>query len=110
MNSPNGPVPIRSTWKDPIGKPLTNRRIAFYQREGRYGREAQERALASCVDVNGFVNRCCEPGCNTYINVRWCTFLYLPKVGYYCPKCRQKHRNEALKEKELNKRIIAEYE
>ncbi len=32
---------IPSTWRDPIGPLLTNRRISFYQLEGRYGPEAQ---------------------------------------------------------------------
>ncbi len=43
---PTSSVPIRSTWRDAIGAPLTNRKILQYERDGRYGPEAQAKALA----------------------------------------------------------------
>lgn len=42
---PASRVPIRSTWKSAVGKPLTNHRIEYYQRAGVYGDEARRAAL-----------------------------------------------------------------
>jgi len=39
------PVPIRSTWRDPVGPLLTDRRIAYWEKEGYYGAETKRRAL-----------------------------------------------------------------
>jgi hypothetical protein len=39
-------IPIRSTWRDAIGAPLTDHRITHYMRQGRYGDEARLRVLA----------------------------------------------------------------
>jgi len=41
---------IKSTWKDPIGTKLTNKRISNRIREGWYGRIAQLRLLARGAD------------------------------------------------------------
>lgn len=42
---PTNRVPIRSTWRDAIGAPLTDHRIRAYAAEGRYGDEAKRREL-----------------------------------------------------------------
>lgn len=86
-------IPIRSTWPSfARGKPLTNARIAFYEREGRYGVEHKTRALAAQSKTNA--TGPCECGCK--INVRFCRwFNYLPHAGNYCPRCLDKYRKIA---------------
>lgn len=95
---------IRSTsaFDNVVGKPLTNARINYYAREGRYGKDAQQRAVASVVRVNGTVEFC---KCGAYINVRYMNYSYLPQPGYWCPKCRERWRAERDKEREYNRRL-----
>lgn len=101
---------IRSTWRDPIGVPLTNRRILNRTKEGWYGETAKLAALKkiklSTPVKSGFVERC---ECGTQLGVSYLSFKYLPKPGFYCPACRLKHRalhdKDEEREKEFNKRV-----
>ena len=55
LNKPLPPdyrVPIKSTWKDALGVPLTNRRITNRIKQGWYGRIAQLQLLARGSDKN----------------------------------------------------------
>lgn len=42
--------PIKSTWRDPIGKPITDRVILNRAKQGFYGEIERLRALARCSD------------------------------------------------------------
>lgn len=86
---------LPSSWRSAIGKTLTNRRIAEYQREGMYGSGLKLPPLNQALP-------CCE--CKSHINTRKCPFDYLPKPGVYCKKCLTKHRAERDKQLEENKR------
>lgn len=86
---------LPSTWRNGIGKTLTNRRIAEYQREGRYG----SGLLLPPVDD---AKPCCQ--CKSTINTRQCGFEYLPKSGVYCKKCLAGWRVERDQKAELRKR------
>lgn len=43
------PIPIRSTWRGPIGKLLTDNRIRYYEQAGYYGRDR----VIHCCRCNG---------------------------------------------------------
>lgn len=83
---------IKSAWKDPIGKPLTDAIIRRYERLGHYGGEREVQAS------NGFVHRCRE--CNTKKHVVFYKYRYLPQPGFYCPACLKGHRAELEKAKQ----------
>lgn len=82
-------VPIRSTWRDPIGKKLNNAIIARRARQGFYGKEAQLRATKKIEVSTGIVHRC---SCGERVGTLWYKYRYLPKPGFYCPRCLAVHR------------------
>lgn len=91
----NPSVRFPSTWRDAIGKPLTDSAILAYIREGRYGPDLQRRQLARdhATIVQGRIilaRKCCE--CDNLGN--FMRFNYLPKAGYYCDHCRNVHKSE----------------
>jgi len=107
----DGSAPIRSTWRDPIGKKLTNRIIANREAEGWYGPEAQEKAQRTPSGSLGIVFRCLE--CGTRNGVHYLRHSYLPKPGDYCKRCALTHKTAFLKARELdrafNESILREY-
>lgn len=86
---------IASGWKDPIGKLLTDRRIAQLQREGKYGPlyKLPPRSSGACA------------GCHRTPETRKVSFAYLPKPGVWCPDCIDRWREVDRKDRELRKRI-----
>lgn len=88
---------LPTSWRDGYGKPLTNKRIAEYQREGRYGSGLKLPPLDSAQP-------CISPGCKTTINTRKCDYGYLPKPGVYCQKCLKGWRFERDKAVEVKRR------
>lgn len=87
---------LPSTWRQAIGKRLTNRRIAEYQREGKYGTELKLPPLEH--------GRPCV-GCKTKVNTRYFDYDYLPTAGVYCKNCRLRHRDARDKEREQRARL-----
>ena len=79
-------VPIKSTWRDPIGKQLTNRIIANRIREGWYGEAMKLAALAKLPvhQTDGTLNRC---ACGELRGVRWYDYKYLEQPAFLCPRC-----------------------
>src|SRR6266850_1302765 len=101
---PCSTIPIRSTWKDAIGKTLTNRRIAKLMLEGHYGPVAREKQLkrGEFRATKGLIFRC---ACGSTKDVRYLRYAYLPKPDNYCPICLAQHRNEKDRELELARRV-----
>lgn len=108
-------VRFPSTWRDPVGKLLTNRRIHQLQLEGRYGPEAkrlaEEREKArqgKIVRLGGRIYSC---SCGETLRVRLLGYAYLPSLGWWCPKCvtlwRDKRDRERERERELRERLQA---
>jgi hypothetical protein len=99
----NHPVPIRSTWRDPVGKRLTNGIIRRWQRLGWYGEVAATAA--------GIIHHCCE--CNSRKHVVFYKNRFLPTPGFYCPPCYAIHRAKRDAEVELNQKwreqLLSEY-
>jgi hypothetical protein len=89
-------VHLPSTWRSAIGKTLTNRRIAEYQREGRYGSGLKLPPLDSAKP-------CIQ--CKSVINTRKMNYAYLPHAGVYCPACRKEHKAKREKEREIRARL-----
>lgn len=89
-------IRLPSTWRTAIGPVLTNKRIAEYQREGRYGSNLVLPPLQTA-------RPCCA--CNSTINTRYWSLDYLPKAGVWCNKCRSIHRAKRDKETEQLKRL-----
>lgn len=100
-----GNTPIRSTWKTETGKPLTNRRIADYQRQGYYGKAMQEQTLRVTRHLRESVVFRCE--CGVSEEVRFLRYAYLPKAGHYCPRCLAVYKRQRDLDAELNKRVRA---
>lgn len=100
--TPDYRIPIKSTWRDPIGKPLTNRAITERMKQGWYGVTARFAALAK-TPKSDFVHRCEHEGCGETLGVKHLSFKYLPKPMFLCPRHRMAQRNIALKNKEVNK-------
>jgi hypothetical protein len=94
-------VHVRSTWRDPIGTLLTNRRILERMRQGWYGPQLQEKAKARATLRTAYVFRC---ACGIAEDVRFLHYSYLPQAGWYCPRCLAKYRKENQQEKELKRR------
>lgn len=88
---------VGSTWKPPIGKLLTNRRIRELMQEGHYGplMKLPPRSSGYCI----------EPGCGRHEFTRRASYNYLPKWGVYCPVCLDKYKEKARLERELRKKI-----
>jgi len=96
-------VYLRSSWRDPIGALLNNRRITEYARLGRYGKAMKDsvdrkRGLRPCQD--------CHSPYASFLR-----FSYLPKAMWCCEVCRAGYRAGHEKaerlEKELRDRIRA---
>ncbi len=88
-------VPIRSSWRDAIGKRLNNAIITRRQRQGFYGAVAQKRAQSKITQNTGIVHRC---ACNRTDGVVWYAYKYLPKPAWNCPHCIARYRAEHNKE------------
>lgn len=94
--NPRARVP--SSWRDPIGKPLTDSIIRQYAREGVYGPDEQRKQQAidhaNIVDGVLRLGQQCQ-GCKDAIG-QYMRFSYLPCAGYYCNTCREgyKHARE----------------
>lgn len=84
-------VRFPSTWRQPVGKPLTSRRITELQREGYYGAALK---LPPKVDARPCLH------CKSTINTWWMAYGYLPTCGVYCSLCRKAFKDEGLKAKE----------
>ncbi len=93
---------IRSGWKDPVGKQLTNSTIAKHQRAGWYGPVMKENALKGYKPTGGLVFRCT---CGEREGLRYLTYSYLNRPGYICPRCLNAIRKERDQEKELARRV-----
>jgi hypothetical protein len=109
-------VPIKSTWRLPIGKKLTDRLITERAKQGWYGTAAKERALSGLpvTATNGFIDRCeGQDGlCGKMQGVKHFKYKYLPKPMFLCPSCLQIERNRAIKQKDQQrafKRNIEEF-
>src|SRR5438874_13586522 len=92
-----------STWKDAIGRPLTDAAIRQYAREGFYGPDEQRRQRArdkaNVVDGKVMLARPCERCADGKKLGNFMRFAYLPHAGYYCDACRTYYKKE--KEKAL---------
>lgn len=100
---------IKSTWRDPIGKPLTDRLINKRAKEGFYGLAAKQAALNK-TENKGFVDRC---QCGEWRGIKWLDFSYLPKPGFYCHSCRLIEKSRGEKRKEIEKQFrkkVTQYE
>lgn len=98
---PSFVVPIRSTWRDPVGKKLTNAIIRKWEKLGFYGKErAANYILYPCME--------CKRTPAVYFRNR-----YLPTPGFYCLACRAKHRTAAetaeREEAKLKELLLSEY-
>lgn len=84
-------TPIKSTWRDPIGPVLTDRRILNRQKQGWYGEHAKQQALACSKTLmpHGVIVRC---SCGENRGIKHYTFKYLEKPGFYCPACLEQQR------------------
>ena len=95
-------VPIRSTWKQPVGKKLTDALIRKWEKLGYYG---------EAVQSNYVVQRCCECDKKGAIYYRW---KYLPTPGFYCLSCLGKYRaakeREELEKQKWREQLLKEYE
>lgn len=108
---------LPSTWRTAIGPLLTNRRIRMREAQGFYGKAAQQRALLRITDKHeklsraGVIFRCV--GCDTTEGIKYLHWSYLPKAGWYCPRCLAVHRIERDREENmaraLAERIRQEY-
>ena len=96
-------VHIGSGWRQPIGKLLTNRRILELQRQGFYGRRAQEIATASLVrrnkDGTASPQAC---ACGEILGVKFYNYSYLGHAQHLCRKCLEVKRAEHDRERQLN--------
>ena len=105
-------VHLPSTWKDPIGKPLTDSAIEQYAREGFYGPDEKAKQLARdhARIVAGvlMLARLCELCKDGKTLGQFMNFSYLPRAGYYCNSCREafKHEKEAKRIARLKRRSI----
>lgn len=97
-------IHLRSGWKDPIGKKLTNGIIRNRTKQGFYGEEAKLIALKKVEAKTGFVERC---ACGQKIGVKYLSFKYLPTGGFYCDSCRLMHREANAKAVEQDKEFKA---
>jgi hypothetical protein len=88
-----------STWRDPVGKPLTNGRITRLMRDGWYGPDAKQ-AVEARIARTGIIYRC---SCGQ-IATGFYRFSYLPKQGNYCTLCVKRFRAERDKAKELDRK------
>jgi hypothetical protein len=88
-----------SGWRAAIGKPLTNHAITKRMKEGYYGELAKQVALGKCK-ANGFIDRC---ECGETRGVEHRSFSYLPKAGFYCPACLERHRGGRPRERQHGK-------
>ncbi len=100
-------VRLKSTWKDAIGRPLTDRAIVAYARLGYFkGRLTLRQPTAAASFI---VNRC---GCGS-LDAVWRTYAYLPKPGFYCSRCLAVHRAErdkaAAQAKRWKELLLKEY-
>ena len=92
---------IRSSWRDPIGKVLTNAAITKWEKLGFYGAErAANHILYPCVE--------CKRTPAVFFRNR-----YLPTPGFYCLNCRathrQAHETAELEEAKLRELLLSEY-
>lgn len=91
-----------STWRDPIGKPLTNARIRALQRDGWYGQEVKAALERKAIHRSpGIIFRC---ACGAVAKGHY-AYLYLPKPGDYCAICLLRYRTAAKKERELDRQF-----
>jgi hypothetical protein len=88
----NPHVRFPSTWRDAIGKPLTDSQIRQYAREGFYGPDEKQKQLArdhaKIVEGVLMLARPCETCKDNKTLGSFMRFSYLPKAGYYCDTCR----------------------
>lgn len=91
---------LPSTWRQGIGKVLTNKRIIEYQREGRYG---------SALVLPPIKGPQCL-GCQTTSNTRRYNYEYLPQAGAWCKVCLDGHRVVRDKDRELKKKLKEAFE
>jgi len=93
----NPHIRFPSTWKDALGKPLTDRVIEQYIREGRYTKELQlaqlARDKANVVNGRTMLAKPCEV-CKDGTLGNFMQFSYLPQAGYYCNSCREHYKHE----------------
>lgn len=109
-------VHLPSTWKDAKGKLLTNRRIGELAAMGHYGKAAQQRQLLKIDHRHqkqseaGVIFRC---ACDETVGIKYLTWAYLPKPGWYCPRCLAAYREDRerpkLLAKQLAERVRKEY-
>ena len=90
-----------STWRDAIGKSLTDKAIEQYCREGFYGpdeqRKQKARDKANVVNGKVMLARPCERCADGKKLGNFMRFAYLPKAGYYCDACRTYYKKERAK-------------
>lgn len=102
-------IHLRSSWRDAIGKPLTNGIIRNRIKQGFYGEEAKLVEFKKVESKTGFIERCCVEACGQKLGVRFLKFKYLPKNGFYCEVHRALFREQSAKdaeqEKEINSRL-----
>lgn len=99
-------VRFPSTWRDPVGKPLTDSAIAQYAREGAYGPaeqlKQQQRDHAKIIDGILRLGQTCQH-CKDAIG-QYMRFSYLPCAGYYCNACREDFKHEEQKKREARRK------
>lgn len=101
---PASSIPIKSSWRDPIGHLLTNRRIAQRAREGYYGEAARVRELERSAKRPVHCDMVFRCPCGS-TDVRYYRWSYLPKAGYYCEHCRAAYRGNVERETRLNREL-----
>lgn len=98
---------IKSGWKPPIGKPLTNTIIARYQREGVYGEHERLKAIAryKAGVTPGHIERC-ACGSDAVITFK--------RGKFWCSRCIAVQKALKAKEDKLeqkfNEKIEMEYQ
>lgn len=97
-------VPIKSTWRDAIGKKLTDRIITKRIKQGYYGYAAQQAALSK-NPTSDYINRCQFEGCDETRGVKWLEFKYLPKPMFCCEQHRLVLRQRAMKNAETERQF-----
>jgi hypothetical protein len=86
-----------STWRESKGKPLTDKAIEKYRRQGRY---------AEFLKLPPKLGKPCVK-CGTREETTKRSYAYLPVAGHYCDKCLDSFRDERDKAKEFRARIRA---
>ena len=93
-----------STWRQPIGKLLSSRRIGQYALVGRYGPEMKRAELKKQAEKKNRVIAECV-GCGSKGEVLYRSYEYLEQKGYWCNICIATIRESREQERELAAKV-----